>query len=269
MKSSGMIGHLTRSEPKTPSNDSIRYIEPAAILAFLQLLRSDDATLFAGSFNPHPKPRPNDDDYHPNSFDGLAGLRIARQSIQGLLKSSLQIYDLFKGRIVPHLGHDSLRLRMQIGEFDQKRSNVVGFSWSTRRNKNGEIEIYSDPYVTSDPKKATHQATHALMKFADVTPCGFAEHCNNCHHRDRLNLFSDEERNTPPIQSEAFADFLEEAKNQGQVSEKQVDELLNSRQAPTEMFSNTALEKALIARWYQLQRSNRVGTDYLKTSAGQ
>jgi hypothetical protein len=226
-------------------------IEPEATLALLRILTDSKTKIFYGSFTKEPRIPFRDDDFSFSlSHDGLIGFRVIRQlEVQTQdgprLLSSIMTYRYANHQFVLRSGADVIRIRIELEPFRPGGIGIAGFSWFVEvGNTNHVVSVKGVPYLNASNK----------FKYDNVTPCGFPDHCNLCHHYDVRNNFSPAYINQPYERMKGFRDLLQDLRENGSASATDLAELEHQLNNPWDTFREPDLIDALLRRWSEIQR---------------
>jgi len=196
------------------------YLEPDALKAFSMILSDPNRKIYWGSYNLEP-----DAQEEIPSSDGMAGLRVIiqthfkdPQNRKRLVSSILTYeYNAQTNRLELRLSPDAIRVRFELEPVGGKKK-FVGFSWTTRKNAKGELELASIPYISEEVLQ-NDRGKNVLfpgLRYPKVTAASFSNHCNACHHRTIPNVIEHRLKNEPGSLDEGRLSFIESLKTREQ-----------------------------------------------------
>lgn len=244
-------------------NSRIGLIQLKAFVRFI-LLKDSKHWVGYGSFS-DPSHFHEDEIHSP---DGLLGLRVIRQTelIVGGKKRLISAifpyeFDTAGRAFRSRNGGDSLRVRVEVEPYQPRSEQsstrgMMGFSWTTETDKDGRLKaIHNTPLVSDALLRASNQSRpHGAMRFAGVTPCGFANHCNTCHHATKRNFISETVRQQPLSEFEGprhLFRYLKDAK----VPESAIRDVEIALQKPNATFPVAPFISALEERWGKIDKT--------------
>jgi hypothetical protein len=244
-------------EPDVRLAELLTAMEPEAIHALDRLLTDPKTTTMYATFTREPFLPLNAETFN-FSFDGLLGFRVLRQlevpmpdGSQRLISAlSTYRYDRQHRKFLHRIGPDSIRLRVEIAPWHRSDVHgavgIVGFSWATYAAAN-ELEVgqvKAIPYVNAD----------SSFRYKDVTACGFADHCNLCHHDERRNVFDKMlAENRSAEKMPGYRSFLSYLEGDVGVAGGELELIKSLLGKPRETFAAPDLQSAVKARLSSLE----------------